>query len=215
MVERQSFENVWDALENTPAESANMTMRSNLLIAIEQRVRSWDVMQAEAANRQGNGGQHFDRHVKILDRRNENAVYQRVDIPVFRTTMTSIVLTVGRCQGGSRASENLEFEADAGGDHHGRDDQIILFTDIEAEDRVVVVRQQIGGQSTERRNGAQRLDAETLGPAKLTSGLQVGLKLVPTRRVLEEAVGTSGVDDHTVIQGLMNGFEFDFALLGV
>nr|WP_245262351.1 XRE family transcriptional regulator [Mesorhizobium sp. WSM3626] len=52
-MERQSFENVWDALEGTPAESANMTMRSNLLIAIEQRVRSWDVTQAEAANRLG------------------------------------------------------------------------------------------------------------------------------------------------------------------
>nr|WP_246682659.1 XRE family transcriptional regulator [Mesorhizobium sp. B3-2-1] len=52
-MERQSFENVWDALEDTPAESANMTMRSNLLIAIEQRVRSWDVTQAEAANRLG------------------------------------------------------------------------------------------------------------------------------------------------------------------
>nr|WP_246681359.1 XRE family transcriptional regulator [Mesorhizobium sp. B2-3-14] len=52
-MDRQSFENVWDALEETPAESANMTMRSNLLIAIEQRVRSWDVTQAEAANRLG------------------------------------------------------------------------------------------------------------------------------------------------------------------
>jgi predicted XRE-type DNA-binding protein len=30
-----------------------MTMRSNLLIAIEQRVRSWQVTQAEAARRLG------------------------------------------------------------------------------------------------------------------------------------------------------------------
>src|SRR6188472_671808 len=52
-MERQSFENVWDALEDTPAEAANMTMRSNLLIAIEQRVRSWNVTQAEAAERLG------------------------------------------------------------------------------------------------------------------------------------------------------------------
>ncbi|TPM27900.1 XRE family transcriptional regulator [Mesorhizobium sp. B2-3-4] len=50
-MERQSFGNVWDALENTPAESANMTMRSNLLIAIEQRVRRWNITQAEAAAR--------------------------------------------------------------------------------------------------------------------------------------------------------------------
>ncbi|MDX0235115.1 helix-turn-helix domain-containing protein [Sinorhizobium meliloti] len=53
MKQRQSFSNVWDALENTPAEAASMAMRSNLLIAIEQRVRSWQVTQAEAARRLG------------------------------------------------------------------------------------------------------------------------------------------------------------------
>ena len=47
-MERQSFANVWDALEDTPAEAATMTMRSNLVIAVEQRVRSWGVTQAEA-----------------------------------------------------------------------------------------------------------------------------------------------------------------------
>ena len=50
-MKRQSFANVWDAIEKTPAEAANMTMRSDLLIAIEQRVRSWGVTQAEAARR--------------------------------------------------------------------------------------------------------------------------------------------------------------------
>ena len=52
-MERQSFANVWDALEDTPTEAASMTMRSNLLIAVEQRVRSWGVTQAEAAKRLG------------------------------------------------------------------------------------------------------------------------------------------------------------------
>lgn len=52
-MERQSFDNVWDALEDTPAEAANMSMRSNLLIAIEQQVRRWDVTQSEAAQRLG------------------------------------------------------------------------------------------------------------------------------------------------------------------
>ncbi|MGK9050328.1 XRE family transcriptional regulator [Neorhizobium sp. CSC1952] len=52
-MERQSFENVWDALEDTPAEAANISMRSALLIAIEQKVRSWDMTQAEAAHRLG------------------------------------------------------------------------------------------------------------------------------------------------------------------
>lgn len=52
-MERQSFENVWDALEDTPLEAANMSMRSNLLIAIERQVRGWNVTQAEAARRLG------------------------------------------------------------------------------------------------------------------------------------------------------------------
>ena len=52
-MERQSFENVWDALEDSPAEAANMSMRSSLLIAIEQQVRGWKVTQAEAARRLG------------------------------------------------------------------------------------------------------------------------------------------------------------------
>jgi len=52
-MKRQSFSNVWDALENSPAEAASMTMRSNLVIAIEQRVRSWKVTQTEAARRLG------------------------------------------------------------------------------------------------------------------------------------------------------------------
>ncbi len=52
-MERQSFANVWDALENTPQEAASMSMRSSLLIAIDQRVRSWNVTQTEAAKRLG------------------------------------------------------------------------------------------------------------------------------------------------------------------
>lgn len=49
----QSFENVWDALTDSPEEAASMTMRSDLLIAIEQRVRSWKITQADAARRLG------------------------------------------------------------------------------------------------------------------------------------------------------------------
>lgn len=52
-MERQSFDNVWDALEDTPAEAANMSMRSSLMIAIEQQVTSWQITQAEAAQRLG------------------------------------------------------------------------------------------------------------------------------------------------------------------
>jgi predicted XRE-type DNA-binding protein len=52
-MELQSFENVWDALEESSGEAANMSMRSSLLIAIEQQVRGWNVTQAEAARRLG------------------------------------------------------------------------------------------------------------------------------------------------------------------
>lgn len=52
-MERQVFANVWDALEDTPAEAANMSMRSALLIAIEQKVRGWKTTQADAAQRLG------------------------------------------------------------------------------------------------------------------------------------------------------------------
>ena len=52
-MERQSFDSVWDALEESSGEAATMSMRSSLLIAIEQQVRGWKVTQAEAARRLG------------------------------------------------------------------------------------------------------------------------------------------------------------------
>ncbi|WP_137132218.1 XRE family transcriptional regulator [Rhizobium sp. FY34] len=52
-MERQSFANVWDALEDTAAEAAKMSMKSSLMIAIEQKVRSWEGTQAQAAARLG------------------------------------------------------------------------------------------------------------------------------------------------------------------
>ena len=52
-MEIESFDNAWDALEDTPEEAANMTMRSMLMIAIERKIGSWKVTQAEAARRLG------------------------------------------------------------------------------------------------------------------------------------------------------------------
>lgn len=52
-MERETFDNVWDALEKTPEDAINMTMRSDLFMAIENAVKSWDVTQAEAAKRLG------------------------------------------------------------------------------------------------------------------------------------------------------------------
>jgi len=45
------FESVWDALEDSPTEAANMRMRSELMIAIRQAVAEWGVTQATAARR--------------------------------------------------------------------------------------------------------------------------------------------------------------------
>lgn len=50
---RQSFDNVWDALEDTQVEAASMTMRSNLMIAIERQIQKWKLTQAASARRLG------------------------------------------------------------------------------------------------------------------------------------------------------------------
>jgi predicted XRE-type DNA-binding protein len=52
-IKRQRFANVWDALEDSPEMAANMTMRSDLLIALRRRIVQWKVTQAEAARRLG------------------------------------------------------------------------------------------------------------------------------------------------------------------
>ena len=49
----QRFDSVWDALENSPAEAANMKARSALMIAIRDVVESWQLTQADAAKRLG------------------------------------------------------------------------------------------------------------------------------------------------------------------
>lgn len=49
----ERFESVWDALENSPAEAANMKARSGLIIAIQEAVAGWKLTQAEAARRLG------------------------------------------------------------------------------------------------------------------------------------------------------------------
>ena len=49
----KSFESVWDAIEDTPAEAANMRARSEFMAAIQQTVEAWRLTQAEAASRLG------------------------------------------------------------------------------------------------------------------------------------------------------------------
>ncbi len=52
-IEVQTFDDVFDALTDTPAEAANMKARSALLSALVSRVKSWRVSQEAAARRLG------------------------------------------------------------------------------------------------------------------------------------------------------------------
>jgi predicted XRE-type DNA-binding protein len=45
------FESVWDALEELPVEAAQIRLRSDLMIAVQEAVAAWGVTQAEAAQR--------------------------------------------------------------------------------------------------------------------------------------------------------------------
>jgi predicted XRE-type DNA-binding protein len=51
MTKARTFANVWDALADSPEEAATMTMRSNVMIAINDKVRAWNTTQARAARR--------------------------------------------------------------------------------------------------------------------------------------------------------------------
>lgn len=47
----KSYANVWDAISDTPEEAAAMTMRSDLLITLNEHVKAWKLTQAAAAKR--------------------------------------------------------------------------------------------------------------------------------------------------------------------
>jgi predicted XRE-type DNA-binding protein len=53
MTKTRTFANVWDAIEDGPEDAATMTMRSNVMIAINDKVRGWNTTQAQAARRLG------------------------------------------------------------------------------------------------------------------------------------------------------------------
>jgi predicted XRE-type DNA-binding protein len=50
-MKRKKFASVWDALEDTAAEAANMRARSELMIALRTKIESWRVSQTDAARR--------------------------------------------------------------------------------------------------------------------------------------------------------------------
>jgi len=49
----QRFASVWDAIEVSPVEAANMKARADLMLAVRETVEGWTVTQAEAAERLG------------------------------------------------------------------------------------------------------------------------------------------------------------------
>ncbi|MED5500740.1 MAG: XRE family transcriptional regulator [Pseudomonadota bacterium] len=49
----ERFASIWDAIEDTPEEAANMRLRSKLMMILGERVKSWNVSQAEAGCRLG------------------------------------------------------------------------------------------------------------------------------------------------------------------
>jgi predicted XRE-type DNA-binding protein len=52
-MEAETFDNVFDARADTPAEAANMKARAELLSALRTCVRAWEVPQQAAAARLG------------------------------------------------------------------------------------------------------------------------------------------------------------------
>jgi predicted XRE-type DNA-binding protein len=53
MSKGQRFASVWDAIEDTPQQAASMRARSELLMALQQWVKSFGITQAEAARQFG------------------------------------------------------------------------------------------------------------------------------------------------------------------
>ncbi|KAE9649928.1 XRE family transcriptional regulator [Pseudomonas fluorescens] len=49
----ERFSSVWDALEDTPQQAANMRLRSKLLLELCKTIRGWELSQKEAAQRLG------------------------------------------------------------------------------------------------------------------------------------------------------------------
>ena len=51
--ETASFASVWDAIEDSAAEAANMKARSEIMIAVQETVDAWNMTQADASKRLG------------------------------------------------------------------------------------------------------------------------------------------------------------------
>lgn len=52
-IHTERFASVWDALEDTPQQAANLRLRAKLLRVLCQTVRAWELSQNAAAKRLG------------------------------------------------------------------------------------------------------------------------------------------------------------------
>ncbi len=50
---QERYADVWDALEDTPEAAADMRLRSDLMIRVQQEVTAWGMTQTAAAGRLG------------------------------------------------------------------------------------------------------------------------------------------------------------------
>lgn len=49
--QRDSYTDIWTALEDTPADAQNMKARADILIALQTAIDSWGLSHADAAQR--------------------------------------------------------------------------------------------------------------------------------------------------------------------
>ncbi|MGE8101644.1 helix-turn-helix domain-containing protein [Pseudomonas fluorescens] len=52
-IQTERFTSVWDALEDTPQQAANMRLRSRLMQELYKTIRAWELPQKDAAKRLG------------------------------------------------------------------------------------------------------------------------------------------------------------------
>jgi predicted XRE-type DNA-binding protein len=52
-MKRRKFASVWDAIEDNAADAANMRARSEVMIALRNKIEGWKLNQTEAATRLG------------------------------------------------------------------------------------------------------------------------------------------------------------------
>ena len=60
-MDQEVFQNVWDAIEPSPAQAAGLKARSELLFALHEAIAGWDVTPADAARRLGLTPTRFDQ----------------------------------------------------------------------------------------------------------------------------------------------------------